>query len=221
MNIMKRIVGSVMVALILIPLQNAQAWDNGNRSGWGGYYAQGHRGYGEPSYYGNRRYYGHNGYYGNRGYYGHNGYYGNHGNYGNSGYGQTVRCESNDGRTRRCAVSSNGRAELVRQLSRSACVEGRTWGQDRNAIWVAQGCRGDFQVMPGYGNNYGNGYGYGRVFRCESNDGRVRECAANTRAGVQLVRQLSRSACIEGRTWGYGRTGIWVAEGCRAEFRSY
>ena len=159
--------------------------------------------------------------YGNGGYYGNDGYYGNNGNYGNSGYGQTVRCESNDGRTRRCAVSSNGRAQLVRQLSRSACVEGRTWGQDRNAIWVAQGCRGDFQVMPGYGNNYGNGYGYGRVFRCESNDGRVRECAANTRAGVQLVRQLSRSACIEGRTWGYGRTGIWVAEGCRAEFRSY
>ena len=69
MNIMKRIVGSVMVALILIPLQNAQAWDNGNRGGWGGYYAQGHRGYGGPGYYGNRGYYGHNGYYGNRGYY--------------------------------------------------------------------------------------------------------------------------------------------------------
>ena len=85
MNMMKRIVGSVMVALILIPLQNAQAWDNGNRSGWGGYYAQGHRGYGEPSYYGNRRYYGHNGYYGNRGYYGHNGYYGNHGYYRSQG----------------------------------------------------------------------------------------------------------------------------------------
>ena len=57
MNIMKRIVGSVMVALILIPLQNAQAWDNGNRGGWGGYYAQGHRGYGGPGYYGNRGYY--------------------------------------------------------------------------------------------------------------------------------------------------------------------
>ena len=145
--------------------------------------------------------------------------YGYNGGYDNS---STVRCESNDGRVNRCPLPyGGGRVVVERQLSRGACIEGRSWGQDRNAIWVAQGCRGDFQVMPGYGNNYGNGYGYGRVFRCESNDGRVRECAANTRAGVQLVRQLSRSACIEGRTWGYGRTGIWVAEGCRAEFRSY
>ena len=80
--------------------------------------------------------------------------------------------------------------------------------------------------MGGYGGNYGGGhggpdYGMGRVFRCESSDGRTRECAANTRAGVQLVRQLSRAACIQGRTWGYGRNGIWVSDGCRAEFRSY
>ena len=71
----------------------------------------------------------------------------------------------------------------------------------------------------GWGNSV---YGYGgQVFRCESNDGRTRECAANTRAGVQLVRQLSRAACIQGRSWGYGRNGIWVSDGCRAEFRTY
>ena len=74
----------------------------------------------------------------------------------------------------------------------------------------------------GNGGYYGGGYdGYGQVIRCESNDGRTRECAANTRAGVQLVRQLSRAACIQGRSWGYGRNGIWVSDGCRAEFRTY
>jgi len=40
-------------------------------------------------------------------------------------------------------------------------------------------------------------------------------------AGVQLVRQISRSACIEGQTWGYARNGIWVSQGCRAEFLGY
>ena len=35
------------------------------------------------------------------------------------------------------------------------------------------------------------------------------------------LRQLSRAACIQGRTWGYGRNGIWVSDGCRAEFRTY
>lgn len=142
--------------------------------------------------------------------------------YGNGGYAQTFRCESNDGGTRQCNGNGRGRAQLVRQLSRSACVEGRTWGSNPNGVWVSQGCRGEF-AMSGYaGGGYGGpAYGMGRVFRCESSDGRTRECAANTRAGVQMVRQISRAACIQGRTWGYGRGGIWVSDGCRAEFRSY
>ena len=168
------------------------------------------------------------------GYYGSDPYYGGSYGRGNPGYGNSdgniVRCESNDGRTRRCNVAGGGniRAQLVRQLSRAACVEGRTWGSDRGGIWVADGCRGDFQIgnvgsnRGGYGyGNYGDQYGFGRLFRCESNDGRLRECTANTRAGVQLVKQLSRAACIEGRSWGYGRNGIWVTDGCRAEFRSH
>ena len=154
---------------------------------------------------------------------GNGGYYGNQGNGYGYGYGSTVRCESNDGRTNRCAINGRGRVQLSRQLSRSACIEGRTWGSDRDSVWVSQGCRAEFTVARGYGGGWGNsGYGYGgQTFRCESNDGRTRECAANTRAGVQLVRQLSNAACIQGRTWGYGRNGIWVSDGCRAEFRTY
>lgn len=151
-------------------------------------------------------------------------YYGNQGNGSGYGYGSTVRCESNDGRIRRCSINGRGRAQLVRQLSRSACIEGRTWGSDSGSVWVSQGCRAEFTVNRGnYGGNWGNsGYGYGnQLFRCESRDGRTVECAANTRAGVQLVRQLSNAACIQGRTWGYGRNGIWVSQGCRAEFRTY
>ena len=143
------------------------------------------------------------------------------GGYGNPGYGSTIRCESNDGRSSRCTINGRGRVMLSRQLSRAACIEGRTWGSDYGSVWVSQGCRADLTVHRGGGwNDSGHGYG-GRVFRCESNDGRTRECTANIRAGVQLVRQLSRSACIQGRTWGYGRNGIWVSDGCRAEFRSY
>jgi len=172
---------------------------------------------------------------GNGGYYGNNPYgNGNYGDpYGNAngnayGQGQTIRCESNDGRTQRCALSANPRdVQLVRQLSRSECIEGRTWGRDRGGVWVSEGCRADFSASgSGYGNGNNDPYarphgGFGNLFRCESIDGRTRECAANTRAGVQLVRQLSKSACVQGRTWGYGRNGIWVSQGCRAEFRSY
>jgi hypothetical protein len=153
---------------------------------------------------------------------GQGGGYGRDDGYGyGQGYGNIVRCDSNDGRYNRCAFPGRGRAELVRQVSRSACIEGRSWGSERGSVWVSQGCRGEFAVRRGGGWDRPD-YGYGgRVFRCESNDGRYVECAANTRAGVQLIRQLSRASCIEGRSWGYGRSGIWVSQGCRAEFRSF
>jgi hypothetical protein len=53
---------------------------------------------------------------------------------------------------------------------------------------------------------------------CSSNDGRHEVCEADTRGGVRMIRQLSGSACEQGRTWGYDRRGIWVDRGCRAEF---
>ena len=155
------------------------------------------------------------------------------GNYGSNDYGndQVVRCESNDGRNRTCPMDTRGGVQLVRKISKGACIEGRDWGYNRNGVWVADGCRADFRSGGGYNGNSGNNGYYGNngnhhgiggtVFRCESNDGRTRECAANTRAGVQLVRVISKAPCVQGRTWGYGRNGIWVSQGCRAEFRAY
>ncbi len=35
---------------------------------------------------------------------------------------------------------------------------------------------------------------------------------------IRLVKQISKAACIEGRTWGVTRRGIWVKDGCRAVF---
>src|SRR5690606_3254889 len=95
--------------------------------------------------------------------------YGN--DYGYGYGGQIVRCESNDDRTRQCATNG-GRVVLERQHSRSACIEGRSWGYARNGIWVSNGCRADFRVLD-YGNQ-GNGYGYGSTVRCESHDDRTR-----------------------------------------------
>ncbi len=50
---------------------------------------------------------------------------------------------------------------------------------------------------------------------CQS-DGRYQYCPANTRGGVRLQRQLSKSPCIPNQTWGFDRGGIWVNKGCRA-----
>lgn len=132
---------------------------------------------------------------------------------------QVVRCESSNNRYNRCAVYGRGRPRLLRQVSSAPCIEGRSWGAERDAVWVSNGCRGDF-TSSGRGGWADSGYG-SRVFRCESNDQRYQQCAANIRTAVQLIRQLSDAPCVEGRSWGYAKGGIWVSNGCRAEFRSY
>jgi molybdenum cofactor biosynthesis enzyme MoaA len=122
---------------------------------------------------------------------------------------RVIRCESHDRRTNYCEIDPRGGVRLIRQLSNAHCSRGDTWGVNARGIWVTQGCRAEFEVGVG---------GYGRVFRCESNDNRTRYCNADTRYGIRIVRQLSRSACIEGSTWGVTRDGVWVSRGCRAEF---
>lgn len=53
---------------------------------------------------------------------------------------------------------------------------------------------------------------------CGSSPGQRETCAANTEQEVAIVRSLGTAACELGRTWGYDADGIWVADGCGAEF---
>ena len=56
------------------------------------------------------------------------------------------------------------------------------------------------------------------VVRCESKPGARSECQADTSKGVILARSSGDSACLLGKTWGYDDKGIWVADGCSADF---
>lgn len=58
-----------------------------------------------------------------------------------------------------------------------------------------------------------------RTIRCESSGGRQNFCRANTDGRVALTRELSRRRCTQWRTWGFERGGVWVRDGCRADFR--
>ncbi|HEU5040751.1 MAG TPA: DUF3011 domain-containing protein, partial [Gemmatimonadales bacterium] len=120
-----------------------------------------------------------------------------------------LRCES-DGSYQRCPATNSWRgARLVQQISTNPCIQGRTWGFDRDAIWVNNGCRGIFDAGDPFTNP-------GERVTC-AGSGRT-ECPADTRYGVLLVRKLSEAPCTEGQTWGYGGNVVWVDRGCRAEF---
>ena len=149
------------------------------------------------------------------------------------GYGHggrdSVECQSRDYRMNRCNVDWRD-ARLVRQISSSRCVRGQNWGIDRRGLWVDRGCGGVFVEVgrgdgrPGHGGPGGwqPGPDWDREIRlaCGSNDFRYRFCQVDIGpAGrVRIERQVSETACIEGRTWGANRAGVWVDRGCSAVF---
>lgn len=59
-----------------------------------------------------------------------------------------------------------------------------------------------------------------REVTCESTGEQQVSCDLNTRGNVEIVRQLSRTRCEEGRNWGLSRHSVWVNGGCRAVFRN-
>ena len=94
---------------------------------------------------------------------------------------------------------------LVRQSGEGNCVLGRTWGFDAKGVWVADGCRATLRLPT-----------IGPPLACAAAAGAREVCPANTSAGVALVGDTP--GCALGRTWGYDRDGVWVADGCQGTF---
>ncbi len=68
----------------------------------------------------------------------------------------TIRCESQNGNYQSCQADTRGGVRLSRQLSSQGCWQNDTWGYDRNRIWVARGCRAEFQTNNGNSNSSSN-----------------------------------------------------------------
>lgn len=139
-----------------------------------------------------------------------------------------VRCASKDGHYARCAVPWRN-ARLIKQESKGACIRGQSWGMERGVLWVDRGCRGLFGAADGghdyQGSHHGGnrpGPGWDRQIRlqCDSNKNRYQLCRVDLGAHgrARLVRQMSKSRCTEGYSWGSNRAGVWVAHGCRGQF---
>ena len=139
---------------------------------------------------------------------------------GGGGYGEVVRCESNDYRTVRCPMNTNGGVRISRQISNTPCQRGRNWNFDRGGVWVKDGCRAEFVTGGGGGGWGGGGGNTSGSIECSSRNYQPARCGATINRGVTIDRVLG-GECIEGRTWGWDNRGIWVNNGCRARFRIY
>ena len=123
--------------------------------------------------------------------------------------GNIMSCGSYNFQRKYCPAYLGGRdVFLLRQMSKSSCIN--NWGYDRNGVWVTNGCRAEFVVEDRHNTS-------NDVVICSSRNLRFQSCPANTRGGVDFIRQLSRTSC--NGNWGYDQRGIWVTNGCRAKFK--
>ncbi|HPN80657.1 DUF3011 domain-containing protein, partial [Dokdonella sp.] len=94
----------------------------------------------------------------------------------------------------------------------------RPIGPRGGGVFVERGGRGDGH----HGGGWQPGPDWDRDIRltCQSDDYRYRFCQVDVggAGNVRIERQLSQTACIEGRTWGSNRAGVWVSGGCAAVF---
>ena len=134
---------------------------------------------------------------------------------------QIIRCRSNDYQYNHCPTREHGPIRLTQQISKSACIEGRTWGYDRRGVWVDQGCDAKFRVVTRRRDRGSRGNRRGKNLVCRSDDFAYNHCRADAigrGSKVRLAKQISKARCIQNKTWGTDKRGIWVDQGCEAEF---
>ena len=127
---------------------------------------------------------------------------------------QQIACESVRFRRQQCAADTRGGVRLLQQTG-GQCVRGQTWGSTSRAVWVTNGCRGIFAVIGGHDGG-GARPPAGRLIVCESWQFRPQRCAAAVHRRPRI--EVIAGSCVERRTWGWDRRGLWVKGGCRARF---
>jgi hypothetical protein len=133
---------------------------------------------------------------------------------GSGGSASDFSCASVEGKYRECQLPVNGRARLVKQKSDAPCIEGRSWGQRGDRVWVDDGCRARFEVSFGGGSG-GSG---ARYVDCRSEQQRYRECPIQRGHVGRLVSDDSAGKCRSPGAWGTRDGLIWVNYGCKGRF---
>lgn len=131
-------------------------------------------------------------------------------------------CESRDGREQYCPAQIGGSVRVLRELSRTPCVEGDTWRWNPRGIYVRGGCRAEFAFRgDGWSGGSGGGNWGGSRYAelvCAARGSRETFCAAPNDGRVRLVREQGGGQCVEGQSWRADAQGIRVRNGCVGRF---
>lgn len=130
-----------------------------------------------------------------------------------------TECSSEHHRPRKCNVAGNvGYLTLVRQHSKSACVEGVSYFKGYRSVIVTNGCRATFRYLPVPVSDDAMVY---NLITCESTHFRPQVCQIDgfgEMAVLLVARRLSHAHCTRGKSFFNKGTSVLVTHGCRAVF---
>ena len=72
---------------------------------------------------------------------------------------QSIKCEANNDNRKYCGSYNPDQVRFERQISGSPCIQGQTWGVDRQGLWVERGCRAIFTIGGRWNGGHGQGQG--------------------------------------------------------------
>jgi hypothetical protein len=133
---------------------------------------------------------------------------------------------NNAGQVVHCVATASGRTYcgtghtkyIINGTSAPTCVEGSTWGYDDHGVWVSGGCTADFAPVVGDPVTSQSSYvnSAGRTVHCVSTASGRNYCGnAHVR---YVIAAKANPVCVEGKTWGRDDRGVWVSNGCVADF---
>jgi len=142
----------------------------------------------------------------------------------------TLECKSENFQRTFCSVGAPvQKIVLVEKKSNASCVEGTSFGISGNHIWADKGCQARFEVTfrdAAADEAQTRSRRVRRVapettsLRCSSVEFRRSTCDVDGRIqSVKLTRQRSQARCVEGTTFGFSGSQVWVDQGCDGDFQ--
>ena len=129
--------------------------------------------------------------------------------------GDVVHCVSTESGRTYCGEPHH--RYVIVGTAPAECVRGKTWDFDDRGVWVSSGCRADFTVEADEVTSRSTYVSdSGRVVHCVSTESGRTYCGAYH--AHYVISGTPDPVCVEGRTWGVDKHGIWVTGGCKGDF---
>lgn len=112
---------------------------------------------------------------------------------------------------------------LLKKKSRAACTKNDSFGFQKDALWVKDGCEAEFEVTyrpdARTGWEFTNNAPQTQSLTCKSDQFRRATCTAGgVISDLRLKKTRSRADCKANSSYGFEFDKIWVKDGCEGDF---